>query len=313
MASRPTDRITLKHDLAALPFLAPFMLVFIVFVGYPVFYSFWLSLHRNTIYSDFYNVFGTMEFVGLANYAVIVADPVFWWSVFLTFVYACLTIFPGMALSLAMAIFLNRQTRLFAAMRTGFFLPNVFDVYVVGIIWLLIYNPSGGLFTRFMELIGLKSLVEGGVLANPWLTLPAIAIAMILKNAGFGMILFLTSLNNMNQSIFEAADVDGASSWQKLRFITLPLLKPIILFLTITGTVGSLNAFAEVYALTDNTGGTSLSIGGQTVQAARISGYHLYRYFQDSMYGEAAAMSYMLLVIALVISVLNAKFLTSKD
>jgi len=313
MAAKATERITWKDDLAAVPFILPFLAVFVVFIGYPVIYSFWISLQRSTIYSDFYAGFRGMEWVGLANYTLVLSDPAFWWSVFLTFAYAALTIFPGMALSLALAMQLNKQARVYGAMRTGFFLPNVFDVYVVGIIWLLIYNPNGGLFSQLMRLIGAESLVEGGVLSKPYLTLPAIAVAMILKNAGFGMILFLTSLNNINTSIFEAADVDGATPWQKLRHITLPLLKPIILFLSITGMVGSLNAFAEIYALTDNTGGSSLSVGGTTLQAARISGYHLYRYFQDSMYGEAAAMSYVLLVIALIISIINAKLLTPKD
>ncbi|MDX2175623.1 MAG: sugar ABC transporter permease [Candidatus Sumerlaeia bacterium] len=313
MAHRATHRITWKHDLQALPFILPFLAVFLLFIGYPIFNSLMLSVHQTTIYSDFYDVFGSMRFVGADNYTMILRDPQFWWSLVLTCAYAALTILPGMALSLALAIFLNRKVRGFGALRSGFFLPNVFDIYVVGVIWLLIYNPNGGLFIVLMDWLGLDGLFQRGILSNPWLTLPAIAFAMILKGAGFGMILFMTSLNNINSSIFEAADVDGASYWQKLWYITLPLLRPIILFLSITGLVGALSSFAEIYAMTDNTGGPSLEIGGVTLQSARVSGYHLYRYFQDSMYGEAAAMSFLLLVVATIISVVNMKILSPKD
>jgi ABC-type sugar transport system permease subunit len=307
------DHLTWKQDVRALPFVLPFLCVFVVFIGYPLFYSLWISLHEVTIYSDFYDIFGTMKWVGLENYQRIMVDPIFWWSVFLTLIYAALLIFPGMVLSLSLALFLNREIRGFGLMRSGFFLPNVFDVYVVGVIWLLIYNPNGGLVSYILGAVGMTDLAKAGLLNNPYFTLPAIALAMILKNAGFGMILFLTSLNNINQSIFEAADVDGCTPWQKLYHITLPLLKPIIFFLIVTGFVGTLNAFAEVYALTNATGGSSLQVGGTTLQSARISGYHLFEVFNKSMYGEAAAISFILLVIALVLSFFSYRFLNVKD
>jgi ABC-type sugar transport system permease subunit len=136
---------------------------------------------------------------------------------------------------------------------------------------------------------------------------------MVLKNAGFGMILFLTALNNISSSIFEAAEVDGASKWQQLVHVTIPLLRPIILFLSITGLTGTLNAFSEVYAMTDNTGGAAVEVFGQTLTSGRISGYHLFRVFDSSMYGEAAAISFYLLAIALVVAFVNFKVLNPKD
>ncbi|MEQ8820619.1 MAG: sugar ABC transporter permease [Sumerlaeia bacterium] len=306
-------RITLQQDLQALPFLAPFLAIFGVFIGFPLVYSVWLSMHRTDIYSSWYDRFGTMQFVGLQNYADVAASIPFWWSIFLTFVYATLTIIPGMILSLFLAITLNRKMKGLGFYRSGFFLPNVFDIYVVGVIWLLLYNPNEGLFLRIFEWVGLGVLVQDGFLSNPYLTLPCIALAMVLKNAGFGMILFLTALNNIPTSVFEAAEVDGATKWQQLTHITLPLLRPIILFLSITGLVATLNAFSEIYSMTDNTGGPGVNVGGQTLQAARVSGYHLYRVFDDSFYGQAAAISFFLLAIALVVSVINFKFLAPKD
>ena len=307
------NRITLRDDLRAAPFLAPFLLLFAVFIAWPLLYSFWISLHRVTLFSDFYDLFGTMEYVGFGNYAKVLTDPAFLWSVLLTLVYAVLLIIPGLVLSLALALMLNGNRRGMGAMRAGFFLPNVFDVFVVGVIWLLIYNPEGGLASRFLALVGVDGLAREGVLNNAWLALPAIALTMVLKNAGFGMILFLTSLNNIPSSIFEAAEVDGATKRQTLFYVTLPMLRPIILFLSITGLVGALNAFAEIYALTDNSGGPSVRVAGETLRAARISGYHLFSVFSESMYGEAAAISFVLLAVAIGVAFLNFKFLGGRD
>lgn len=310
----PKPGISLAQDLRAFPWLLPFFVVFAVFIAYPLVYSFWISMHRVTIYSDFYNVFGSMEFVGLDNYRILLTDVVFWWSVFLVFVYAALTIFPGIALSLTLALLLNRKIRGLAFMRGGFYLPNVFDIYIVGVIWLLIYNPNGGIVSYLLAQLGLTDLASEGILANPYTTLPAIALTMVLKNAGFGMILFLVSLNTMNQSVFEAAEVDGASPAQKLVHIIIPMLKPIIFFLTITGLIGALNAFSEIYAMTDDTGGTSvMQVGGATLTSARISGYHLYKVFDQSMYGMAAAISFFLLFFALVVSMINLLIIRPRD
>lgn len=307
--AQPSDTPSLKQDLRALPYLFPFLLVFAVFIGYPLIYSFWISLHRVTIYSDFYNIFGTMDYVGFDNYTQVGSDPIFWWSLFLTFAYSALTVFPGIALSLFLAIMLNQKMRGFGLLRSGFYLPNVFDIYVVGVIWLLIYNPQGGPFSVLLHAIGLHTLADQGMLNNSSTTLLGISIAMILKNAGFGMILFLVSLNNINESIFEAAEVDGASTFQRLFQVTIPLLKPTILFLIITGTMGSLNAFGEIYAMTDDRGGPSIQIGETTLSSARTSGYHLFKVFNESMYGEAAAISYFLLVVALTLSLISYRLL----
>lgn len=297
----------------ALPFVLPFMVVFGIFIAYPLFYSLWLSFHRVTIFSDFYDTFGTMTWVGAENYAVILASVEFWWAVAATFVYACLTIVPGIALSLFLALMLNRRMRGLGLMRSGFFLPNVFDIYVVGIVWLLLYSPGTGLVSQALAWFGSTDLARQGVLDNPWLTLPAISLAMVLKNAGFGMILFLVSLNNINPSIMEAADVDGASWWQKLTSVTIPLLRPMILFLVVTGTVGAINAFAEIYAMTNDSGGVPIEVMGETVRSARTGGYHLFKIFDDGRYGVAAAVSFLFMIIALVISYANFRLLRSSD
>ncbi|HPB32880.1 MAG TPA: sugar ABC transporter permease, partial [Candidatus Sumerlaeota bacterium] len=145
------------------------------------------------------------------------------------------------------------------------------------------------------------------------LVLPSVALAVILKGCGFGMVLFLIAINGISPSVLEAAEIDGCTGFQRVRNVILPLVRPIILFMVITGLVGSLNAFTEIYAMTNNTGGPSMSFLGEALRAGRISGYHLYRTFDDGFYGRAAAISYILLLIALVISWLNFKILRTKE
>jgi ABC-type sugar transport system permease subunit len=294
-------------------FIAPFLLVAAVFLFYPILYSFYISFRETGLYSSWFNQFSGMHFVGLQNYRDLYHSPVFWYSLVATGIYALLYIPAMIAASLALALALGSRLKGHRFFRTAFFLPHVFDVFVLGVIWLLLYNPSAGPFAAFFRLIGIDWFTKNGFVDNPITILPSIAFAMILKSMGFGMILFLTAINNIPDSIFEAADIDGASKRQKLFRVTIPLLRPMILFLVVTGLVGVLNSFTEFYALTKSTGGTAFRFFGVTVQAARVSGFHLFRLFDDSYYGHAAAMSFVLLVIALGITAVNFRLLGRQD
>ena len=211
-----------------------------------------------------------------------------------------------------LALILNNKFRGKAFFRSAFFLPNVLDLLVIGIIWVLIYSPTYGLLDVVLSKFGITYFSQSGFLGNGRTALPSIALAIVLKGAGFGMILFLTTLQNIPASVFEAADIDGASPFQKLTRITIPLLKPIILFMIITGTMGALNAFTEIYAMTGSSGtpgGPAIQVMGNAVGATKLSGYYLFQNFERGRYGYAATISYMLLVIALIISLLSKKIL----
>jgi ABC-type sugar transport system permease subunit len=125
------------------------------------------------------------------------------------------------------------------------------------------------------------------------------------------MVLFLAALQNIPQAVYEAADIDGASEWQKFWNITVPLLKPIIVFMGITGVIGALNAFTEIYAMTS--GGPQVVIGGETVGSTSVAGYYLYKQFESGNYGYAAAISYMLLIITLGITWLQQRLAARKS
>ena len=290
-------------------FVAPFLAVAAVFLLYPIIYSFYLSFRETTLYSDWFDQFGSMTFVGIGNYADLLRDPVFWYSVLAMGIYALLLIPAMVAAALLLALVLSPKLAGYRALRSAFFLPHVFDVFVVGLIWLLLYNPAAGPFAAMFRWVGIEWFSVKGFVDNPLTVLPSIAFAMMLKTMGFGMILFLTALNNIPESIFEAADIDGACRWQKTWRVTIPLLRPMILFLIVTQLVGVLTAFTEFYAMTKMTGGPACQFFGTTVQAARTAPFHLYRLFDDSYYGHAAAMSFMLLVLALVITAVNFRIL----
>lgn len=291
-------------------FITPFLLVAAVFLLYPVAYSFYLSLRETGLYASWFDEFGDMRYVGFANYQLLLNSPVFWYSLLATALYALLFIPASIAASLLLALILqDTRLRFRRTFRALFFLPHVFDVFVVGIIWLLLYNPAQGPVAWFFRQLGVTWFTENGFVDNPITILPSIAFAMILKGMGFGMVLFLAALNNIPESVFEAADIDGASGSKRLWYITIPLVRPMILFLSITGLVGVLNSFTEFYALTNATGGPGFKFFGHTVQAARVSGLHLFRMFDESFYGSAAAMSFLLLIGAMVIAWVNFRVL----
>lgn len=301
-----------RESITAYMYIIPFMLVYLVFLGYPIIYSMWISMHRSTIYTDWFNVFGDMQFVGFRNYIALIGDKRFWWSLVASLIYAVITIPTGIALALLLALILNNKLKFSSLYRSSYFLPNILDLLVIGVIWTLLLSPRYGLIDILLNKIGITYFSEHSILGNPYTCLPAIGLAMVLKSAGFGMILFLTSIQNISESVYEAADIDGCSWWQKTRYITIPLVKPIIVFMLITGTIASLNAFTEIFAMTNNTGGPTFTVWGETVRTASLSGYYLYSKFADGFYGQAAAISYFILVITVIISVINMK-IAGKD
>lgn len=286
--------------------LFPFLLVFIVFLGYPMVYSFFISLHKVTWQTDLYRVFSDLAWAGADNYRELIVRADFWWSLIATFFYMLLTIPTGIFISLLLATILSENlpgTRFF---RSALFLPNILDMLVIGLVWKLIYSPDGLLDALFMK-IGINYFHAKGFLGDAHTALAAVAFAMVLKGCGFGMVLFLTAMKNISPNIFEAADLDGLTWWQKFRYIRVPLVKPVILFLAVTGIIGSLNAFTEFFVMTE--GNPVTVFAGQTVGATRVSGFLLFNRFSEMKYGSAAALSYFLLVFALIVSYVNWRFL----
>lgn len=300
----------LKDTIISYIFLAPFLIIFSIFLGFPLIYSLYLSFRTITPSTYLYNAFSDMKFVGFENYIRLLKDPEFWWSLIVSFEYAVIYITLLVFVSLILAVILNQELKFKNLYRSGFFLPNLLDVFVVGIIWSFLYAPQFGLISGFFSYFGFKEVVEKGILGMPQTAILGVIIMLILKNAGFGMILFLSALQNIPEDIYEAAEIDGANAIQKFFKITLPLVRPVILFIVITGTIGALNAFAEVYATTG--GGPITTFMGKTVGATKLSGFYLFTEYRRMNFGYAASISYALLIVTLIISIINAKLLKPK-
>jgi len=296
-----------RENLTAYTFLAPFLIIFGVFLAYPVFYSLYIALHQ--VPADSFDIFGGLQFVGLANFRELFTDQKFWWSVLMTLYYAALIIPSGIAVSLTLALLLNNRLKGVTVYRSAFFMPYVLDMLVVGIVWTLIYSPHVGILVRIFESVGITAFTERGFLGISGTAMPSVVLANVLKGAGFGMILYLSAIQNIDASLYEAAEIDGASGWERFRSITLPLVKPITFFMVIIGTISALNAFAEVYAMTS--GGPNVDVGGKALGATWVTGYYVFDAFYNQFrLGYAAAMSYVLLALTLIVSVVNRRFLS---
>lgn len=295
-----------RDNLTAYTFLAPFLIIFLVFLAYPVIYSLYLAMHQ--VPADSFDVFGGLQFVGFRNFVKLFTDTKFWWSVLMTLYYAALIIPSGIAASLILALLLNNRLKAVAVYRSAFFLPYVLDMLVVGIVWTLIYSPHVGILVRIFESVGVTAFTEKGFLGMPGSAMPSVVFANVLKGAGFGMILYLSAIQNISPSLYEAAAIDGATPWQRFTRITLPLVKPITFFMVIIGTISALNAFVEVYAMTS--GGPNVDVGGRALGATWVTGYYVFDAFYNQWrLGYASAMSYVLLALTMIVSLVNRKFL----
>lgn len=301
----------MKSWKTVLPFLLPFIVIFALFLLYPAIYSIYLSFHRATIYTDLTRIFADMTFCGFENYTRLFEDKQFYWSLIMTLYYALLTIPAGIGLSLGLAAILSNKLPGAKFFRAAFYLPNVLDLFVIAVVWTAIYAPTYGALDQILKQVGIEKLFEQGILADPWWAMPGIALMVVLKGSGFGMILYLAAIQNISADVYEAAEIDGASRWQQFTRITIPLVKPVTLLLVVTGILGSLMAFSEIYAMTGGrpyeTLPRAVPFFGETTQGTTmLSGYFLFNKFYISQeYGYAAAISVALLFISLPLSALS--------
>lgn len=187
------------------------------------------------------------RFVGLENYEAMIADPVFWKAITNNLIYALTTIPASIALALAMALLVNAHLRGKALMRMAFFTPTVLPMVAVANIWLFFYAPDYGLVDRFLSLFGLGG---NNLLGSTETALGALIVITIWKEAGFFMIFYLAGLQQISPTLLEAARLEGAGFWQTLRRVTLPLLMPITLFVSVNAVIGAFRLVDHVIAMT---------------------------------------------------------------
>lgn len=232
-----------QKDLAtAFLFLAPSLVIFVLFVYYPLVYNFYLSTTSWNFISP------SKLFIGLDNYVRILGDARFWQVVKNTFYYAAGHVGLSMVLGLGLALLLKEKIFGRNLFRTLFFFPNITTTSAVALLWVWIFDPRFGLLNYVLSLGG----IEGPHwLLDPIWAMPAVIIFSTWRSVGYVMLIYLGGLLSIPTDLYEASAIDGANRWQSFFKITLPLLSPTTFFLLVTSTIASLQVFDAIAVMTD--------------------------------------------------------------
>jgi multiple sugar transport system permease protein len=280
--------------------VAPLLLYYIVFLIFPMSYSFVMSFFDWNIAS----MLQTPKFIGLDNYNyALFTDDVFWIALKNTLYYAVLSIPTGIVVALTLAVFINNRKYFRSYFRTAYFLPVLTSMVAAGIIWRWLYQPQFGLINSMVRLVGDTIGVvfpEPRWLLDPSLAMPSIAAMAVWNGAGYTMVIFLAALQGIPETYYEAARVDGANSRQAFRFLTIPLLRPALVFVLVTGLIGALQAFTAMYVMTQ----------GGPVNSTRTIVYILYdQAFRMFRFGYASSIAFLLFAIIMLFTLLQVRFL----
>jgi multiple sugar transport system permease protein len=289
-----------REALWAYTFLALPLSGLALFFFYPMLAAFWMSLH------DWPMVGRDRPFVGLDNYVDAFRDSLSRKS-FVNTVYYTVTVVPGtMVLGLGLALVLNLPTLRFRGFfRTTYYLPVITSWVAVSFIAVYVFEPTFGWMNDFLRSIGIDRPPTW--LASPTWAMPAIIITSIWKSVGASIVLFLAGLQGIPQDCVEAAQVDGASKWQSFWHITLPLLNPTITFVAVVSVINSLQVFTPAVVMTYS---SMLSQAGGPLDSTRVLVYHIYQTaFRSQDFGFAAAVSYILFAIVLVLTMVQLRLI----
>lgn len=276
-------------------FILPALINFTIFRYIPILMSLYASMFEYSLLG------GYGDFIGLQHYQRMMTDPVFWRSLQATVLFVLYKVPLQVAFSLGLAILLVRQSLGTAIVRSAILTPMVTSIIIVSIIWAMMFQSQNGLFQSMLVAMGFR---KTPFLSDVNLALPAISVMMIWKDIGFSFIIFVAGLKGISETYYEAAIVDGANSWQLFLHITLPLLKPMLMFVIVTQTIFSFQVFVPVYQMTQ----------GGPLDSTKVIVYYIYQQgfrFQDM--GYASAISIVTLVLLLLVSWLQMRFLRADD
>jgi len=280
-----------QDELAGILFLTPYLILWLLFAVLPVGYGFYISIHK-------WNPMGDSPFVGFDNYIRLFQNDRFWNALENTVVYALWAIPLTLVLGLAFALLLkNARIWGLSAVEGALFFPYLLNVAVVGILWTFLLDPSVGIVPYYLKVIG---ITPPTFLNSPTFVLPTIAFVSAWWLCGYRMVVFRAALNAIPSELYESSELDGAGRVQQFFMITLPLIKPSLLFATIVTLVAGLCMLAQVIIMTDGGPGT----------ASEVLALFMYRTaFESFDFGSAAAVGFILFAIVLVVSLGLVKLL----
>jgi multiple sugar transport system permease protein len=274
---------------SAVLFASPWILGFGIFLAYPVLASLYYS------FCD-YSVLRKPVWIGTANYSDLMQDELFWTALKNTLLYTAIALPLSLVVALALAMLLNTRVRGLSVYRTIFYLPSLVPPVALAVVWLWMLNNEHGLVNNALNAVG--------VTGPDWLGQPAWSkpslVLIGMWTAGNAMVIYLAGLQDVPSALYEAADLDGASPWQKTLKVTLPMISPVILFNLVMGIIGSLQVFTEPYVMFP---------GGAPARSTYF--YTLYMFenaFKYHKMGYTCAMGWIMFVIILVLTLLAFRF-----
>ncbi len=257
-----------------------------IFVIYPIYKAFAGSLH------DWNPLIDQYDFVGLANFKNVLTNQLFWSSISNTFIFAFFSVIFRIIIGLGLAFLLYSKLARFKTFFRGmFYMPTITPLVAVSFVWMWLYNPQFGLINKVFH-------IDINWLKDSHWALPAIIIMTIWKDFGYATVIFLGGLMGLPEDVFEAADMDGASKWQRFVNITWPLLKPTTLFVTITSLISYLQAYVQILIMTEGGPGTSTYVISYLIFDEAFVKYN---------FGVASAMAIILFVIIGILTVIMFK------
>ncbi|MDZ5471464.1 sugar ABC transporter permease [Bacillus sp. 31A1R] len=284
-------KIKWKKRLIPFGFLSPVLVIFSLFMFIPVVFALYMSFHQ-------WGMIGNPEFVGIENYVRLLQDPLFWISVKNTIIFSLSVPFK-VGIALFIAVLLNQKIKGLAFFRAAFFFPVVLSMVVVGLIWQWMFSPSYGFVNFMLEKLGLPLQ---SMLIDSKQAMIVLIIVSIWKGLGSNLLLFLAGLQSIPRSVYEAAEIDGANSWQKFWHITVPLLKPTTLFVLIITLIGSFKIFDLAYVITGGGPGTSTMV---------LVHYIYQEAFQRFNMGYASAAAYVFFIILFILTLIQMRMFKS--
>lgn len=302
-SAQPTSR---KNNLTPYLFILPQLIFFLLFIGYPFFNGLYIS----TLEFDYLRPERT-RFIGAQNYVNLFSPGTvkfneFWNGVGNTLEFVLMSVPPLVILPLALAVLLNTKTPGRNLFRAIYFAPWVLSVSVVGLLWWWIFQSQGGLLNYYLNQLNLDT--PRWLTTMPWAWI-AILIATVWWTMGFNMIIFLAALQDIPTEVYEAASIDGASTGQTFMSITLPLLRPVLVFIIVTTIIASFNLLGQPFFMTD--GGPPQPQGGGATEPVMLRIYN--EGFVRPFQGSAAAMSVVVAIMILVFSFTNFKLFQTRD
>jgi multiple sugar transport system permease protein len=277
----------------------PFCVLFLAFTAWPVIQSFFMSF-TDTKSKDLKDPFG-VNVIGLDNYTKALSDPIFRKSAANTAYFVLVGMPLTLILALAAALALDKGiSRFRAAFRLGFYLPVITSIVAVAVVWRFLLQDPGGLINTALGWVG----IDGpNWLGDPNWSMPALIMMAAWRNFGTAMIIFLAGLQSVPAELHEAAAIDGAGVWQRFRHVTMPLLRPTLLFVIVTTSIGYLQFFEEPYVMTQ---------GGPLNSTMSLT-YATFNQFGFRNYGLASAMSYIIFVVIAIVTAIQFRLLRERS